>query len=227
LEARFSAVLTERVRVAGDIHDSLAQGFTAAATLLDGLETQVPRDSALRSRLRSIRSILGSSLADARTMIAVLRGQPSSGDSLGSTLRKLVDQLSLASPAQILLDFDEQEMPLISITVEQELLRICQEAVNNAVRHADAKHIWVRLWVDDRRALRLTVRDDGKGFDVERVAESSHDTHFGLTGLTERAKRVGGDLQIRSRPGKSTEVELLLSLDRREPRFSIRKGFLG
>ena len=224
LEARFRAVLTERIRVAGDIHDSLAQGFTAAATLLDGLGTQV--DSALSSRLRSIRSILGSSLADARTMIAVLRGQPSSGDSFGSRLRKLVDQLSLASAAQILLDFDEGEMPLISITVEQELLRICQEAVNNSVRHADAKHIWVRLCVEDRKTLHLTIQDDGKGFDVEHVAKSSHDTHFGLAGLTERAKRVGGDLQIRSKPGKGSEVELLVSLGSREPRFSIRKGFL-
>ena len=224
LEARFRAVLAERVRVAGDIHDSLAQGFTAAATLLDGLEGQ--NDPRLKSRLRPVRVILGSSLADARSMIAVLRGQSSGHDSLGAGLRKLAEQLSVASPAQILLDCKEEELPLISIPVEVELLRICQEGINNAIRHADAKHIWVKLFVDDRKILRLTIRDDGKGFDVEHVVSSSPDPHFGIISLTERSKRIGGDLRIRSQAAKGTEVEVVLSLDPRDSRSLTRGYFL-
>jgi signal transduction histidine kinase len=221
LEGRFRAVLSERVRVAGEIHDSLAQGFTSAAMLLDSLDRLVPPESLLRTRLKSIRFILGSSLADARSMIATLRGQQVEPDKLESALRKLVDRLANVSSAPIALDFGHHKVPLLSIAAQQELVRICQEALNNAIRHAKAKDITVKLDCDHDKALVLVVRDDGIGFDVDhmipngdQILNGDH-THFGLIGLAERAGRIGGKLNVRSQPGRGTEIELILPLDDR------------
>ena len=97
-------------------------------------------------------------------------------------------------------------------------MRICQEGINNAIRHADAKHIWVTLGGGDGKYLRLTIRDDGKGFDVEGVTGSSDNTHFGLITLSERAKRLGGNLEIRSQPGNGTEIELTIPVVKRQRR---------
>jgi ligand-binding sensor domain-containing protein/signal transduction histidine kinase len=214
LEARFRAVISERVRVAGEIHDSLAQGFASAAMLLDSLDRLVPEDSALRLRLKSMRHILGTSLSDARAMIATLRGQPPENEDLELALRKLVGRLEPISPAPITLDFGEERLPIVSMRVRQELMRICQEGINNAVRHANPKHIWVTVRGDDGEYLRLTIQDDGRGFDVGAVTGSLDNTHFGLITLSERAKRLEGKLEIRSQLGSGTEVELLISLAR-------------
>jgi signal transduction histidine kinase len=202
LEERFRAVLAERVRVAGEIHDSLAQGFASATMLLDSVDKVVPQDSALRNRLKTIRFILASNLADARSMIATLRGHSTASDDLPSALQRLVDRLTTLSPAKI----------------EQELLRICQEAINNAIKHANPSHIWVKLELTTPKTLALTVRDDGCGFDVPAVL-GSEGGHFGLAGLSERAERIGGKLTVDSTPGSGTTIELVLPLQP-EPRVT-------
>jgi ligand-binding sensor domain-containing protein/signal transduction histidine kinase len=212
LEAHFRTTISERVHVAGEIHDSLAQGFASAAMLLDSLDRLVPQDSALRLRLNSVRHILGTSLSDARAMIATLRGQPPENENLELALRKLVERQQPISPSQIILDLGAENPRFVSIRVRHELTRICQEGINNAIRHANAKHIWVTLSSEEGEHLRLTIRDDGKGFDVGSVNRSSDKTHFGLISLSERAKWLEGKLQIRSQPGSGTEIDLVLPL---------------
>jgi signal transduction histidine kinase len=212
LEAHFRAVIAERVRVAGEIHDSLAQGFAGAAMLLDSLDRLIPSDSALQLRLKSIRHILTTSLTDTRAMIATLRGQPAESQDLESGLRHIVDRFSPISTAPITLDFGQQKIPPVSVPMQQELIRICQEGINNAVRHANAQHIWITLRPEKDKHLRLIIGDNGQGFDLNRVVGSSDNTHFGLIGLFERAKRIGARLDIRSRPGQGTELELFVPL---------------
>jgi signal transduction histidine kinase len=216
LEERFRAVLAERVRVAGEIHDSLAQGFASATMLLDSVDKVVPQDSALRNRLKTIRFILASNLADARSMIATLRGHSTASDDLPSALRRLVDRLTNLSPAKIELTCDK--VPAAPVAAQQELLRICQEAINNAIKHANPNHIWVKLELTSPKTLALTVRDDGCGFDVSAVL-GSEGGHFGLAGLSERAERIGGKLTVDSTPGSGTTIELVLPLQP-EPRVA-------
>jgi ligand-binding sensor domain-containing protein/signal transduction histidine kinase len=210
LEAHFRAVISERVRVAGEIHDSLAQGFASAAMLLDSLDRLVPQDSPLRLRLKSVRYILGTSLTDARSMIATLRGQTTQREALESELQRLVERLRPISTAPIQLDFAGEAVPAVPVAVKEELIRICQEGINNSIRHANAQQIWVRLQAEDHRGLRLVVGDDGKGFDVGRTTDSSEANHFGLLGIRERAARIGAQFEIRSQPGGGTELKLTL-----------------
>jgi signal transduction histidine kinase/ligand-binding sensor domain-containing protein len=212
LEAHFRAVIAERVRVAGEIHDSLAQGFAGAALLLDSLDRLVSQDSPLQLRLKSIRHILTTSLTDTRAMIATLRGQPGENQDLETALLHLIERFSPISNAPITLDFGEQTIPPVSGPVQQELMRICQEGINNAIRHANAGHIWIRLQLEDSAHLRLTISDDGKGFDVNSATASTDNTHFGLVGMFERARRIGATLDIRSQPGNGAEVDLIVPL---------------
>jgi signal transduction histidine kinase len=88
---------------------------------------------------------------------------------------------------------------------------MAQEAVNNAVKHAGARYIKVRLWYD-KAHVRLRVSDDGRGFDPGMVVAAGH---FGLVGMRERAARVGAALTVDSRPGRGTTVEVILPLARR------------
>jgi signal transduction histidine kinase/ligand-binding sensor domain-containing protein len=210
LEERFRAVLAERVRVAGEIHDSLAQGFASATMLLDSVDKVVPHDSALRNRLKTIRFILASNLADARSMIATLRGHSTASDDLALALRRLADRFGTLSPAKIEITCDK--VPAIPVAAQQELLRICQEAINNAIKHANPRHIWVNVELTTPKTLALTVRDDGSGFDVPAVLGAIDGAHFGLAGLSERAERIGGKLTVDSTPGVGTRIELILPL---------------
>jgi ligand-binding sensor domain-containing protein/signal transduction histidine kinase len=212
LEAHFRAVIAERVRVAGEIHDSLAQGFASAAMLLDSLDRLVPPDSPLRLRLKSIRHIIGNSLTDTRAMVATLRGQPGTKEDLEVALRKQVDSMAPISSVPITLDLFTDGIPSVSGVVQQELMRICQEAINNAIKHANPDHIWIRLRSNDGKCLALTIGDDGKGFDVTQVTGCASGLHFGLIGLSERAARIGASLDIRSEPGRGTEIGLKLPL---------------
>jgi signal transduction histidine kinase len=94
--------------------------------------------------------------------------------------------------------------------VEQNVLRIAQEAVANTLKHAHARRIWIRLELG-RRRLVLSVKDDGRGFDPAG-AFATLDGHFGLLGMRERARRVGGDLDLSSHPGEGTQVTATVPL---------------
>jgi signal transduction histidine kinase len=94
--------------------------------------------------------------------------------------------------------------------MEQHLLRITQEAVTNALKHASAHTIGVKLHLESRK-LYLRVVDDGRGFDQQN-AFSSRGGHFGLIGMRERAERMGGELRLASHPGEGTELEVTVPL---------------
>jgi signal transduction histidine kinase len=94
--------------------------------------------------------------------------------------------------------------------MEQHLLRIAQEAVTNALKHASARRIGVKLHREARK-LYLRVVDDGRGFD-QKDAFSTRGGHFGLIGMRERAERMGGELRLASHPGEGTELEVTVPL---------------
>lgn len=201
----FEAVVAERGRFAREIHDSLAQGLTSVSLQLECVREnllQSPQTAA--GHLEKAREYVRDSLREARRTIWNLRPLALGEADLAGTLQRYAQQLyedGTAACRQVI----EGKIRPLPHEHEAALLRIGQEALTNAAKHAQATEIRQRLhygpdWVS------LTVTDNGKGFDVaERVGKG-----FGLTGMHERVAALGGSLSIDSSPGEGTEVSATL-----------------
>jgi signal transduction histidine kinase len=164
---------------------------------------------AARQHLELARKMARHSLTEARRSVMDLRASALEGQDLPAALAEAADQWTAGSPveARIQVTGESRKLPE---DVEQNLLRIAQEAVANAVKHARAKAVWIRLDMQNG-SLTLSVADDGQGFE-QAEAFSEVVGHFGLLGMRERAERLGGELQLHSRPGEGTRVEVTVPL---------------
>jgi signal transduction histidine kinase len=202
--SRELSILSERNRLALELHDAVSQKLfslvlsaEAAATLLDkdpgSAGTQVARLGVLARE----------ALAELRSLILGLRPPELERDGLAGALRKEIEMLERIHGVKVELSANGGGAG----SPERDLgvLRIAHEAINNALRHADASRITVRLRDDDGR-LTLEVADDGSGFDPGRPELRSK--HLGLTSMEERARELGGRLEIRSAVGSGTTVSL-------------------
>lgn len=210
VEAQFSAVLQERNRIAREIHDTLAQGFTGISVQLE-LVSRLLNSSvdAAREHLDQARVLVRNSLAEARTSIWALRSQSDENEDFAARISKMAAQAAQPGAAKVSLHVHGAYRP-ISPKVEQELLKIAQEAVRNAARHAEAGHIAIELAFDAKR-LRMTIADDGRGF-THAVNSSGVDGHFGLRGMRERAAEIDADLNVESAAGKGTKISVEAAL---------------
>jgi ligand-binding sensor domain-containing protein/signal transduction histidine kinase len=216
VEARWGAVLRERGRMAREIHDTLAQGFVGisvqlelVARLLGGSRdgataTQTAPDEALQ-QLDQARALVRASLADARTSIWDLRsesvGAADQPQDLPSRLSRTCTRLAGGSTAKVYLQVKGTYRP-VEQKIEEELLRIGQEAVANAVRHAGATRIDVQLIYEAAR-VSLRVEDDGRGF---APSANGAQGHYGIRGMQERASEIDAALMLESAPGEGTRV---------------------
>lgn len=217
------AVLEERQRLARDLHDSVTQQIFAMNLIAESLATAWDRDPAEgRRRSHRLFDLSRAALAEMRALVAELRPDDmhdtEAPDLSGITrLRKrgLVDairhHLEQFATAQIATDMEVLGWTRQPPDLEEALFRIAQEAINNAVKHAAPNRIEVTLGIDVSVA-RMSVRDDGRGFDqhsIERDGEAwaGGNGGFGLTTMRERAQGVGGVLVLRSSPGAGTLVE--------------------
>ncbi len=207
--SREAGVLAERQRLAEEIHDTLAQGFTSVLLLLDAaradLDTEPPtaaRDSA-REHLRRAERTARDNLGEARALIAALTPPDLDETALPEALRRLVDR-SGTDPATLMEFTVDGQARRLPATHEVTVLRIAQEALANAGRHADARHITVLL---DYRpgTVELEVRDDGRGFDPDKTHSG-----YGLSTMSRRAQRVNGTVTVISTPGGGTTLGLSL-----------------
>jgi signal transduction histidine kinase len=196
----------ERNRLALELHDAVSQRLfgivleaEAAATLL---EREPP---AARERVVRLQGLAQEALEELRSLVFELRPPDVERDGLRGALRKRVDLLARLHRRHIDLELDD-ELPGDPVR-DAEVLRIAQEAVQNAIRHAAARRIAVRL-CRDGDGLLLEVRDDGVGFDPQ--APELRSRRLGLTSMEERARRVGGRLEIGSAPGEGALVRLRL-----------------
>lgn len=210
-ELQFKAVLAERTRLARDLHDTLEQTLAGIALRLNTAARLSRRDPAASdSHLQLARNWLHQSQVSLRRSIWDLRSRELEQFDLAGALRTSATQL--VHGTGIALDFQTsgsaQRLPEV---VEENVLRIGQEALTNIARHARATRIVVRLEFDPHR-LRLRIEDNGVGFDQTRAPG---DGHFGLIGMGERAKRLAGGLVIDSAPGRgaSITVEIPLAAD--------------
>ena len=210
-QTRELAVLEERNRLAREIHDSLAQGLTAIIWQLNAAEKAVESggEPALQS-LERVRNLARGGLQEARRSVWDLRAGPLEGCTLAEALEREIERVAGGGDVKISFVASGEERVLPS-GVEAALLRICQEALTNVLKYANATEVTVTLAFGDSQ-VRLTVRDNGIGFDPELPTRRDRDSGgFGLINMRERARLLGGELTVHSEAGKGTLVEVTLS----------------
>ena len=198
LRARYSAVLAERNRISRDIHDTLSQNLAGIALQLDAVHMHLPDvQSDLRERLDEACNLTRYSLAEARRAISDLRSDELECPELAAALPEIAQRLAAALQTRIQVIGAPRKL---NPAMERNLLRIFQEALTNAVKHAQARTVDVELRFAPH-SLALRVR----GFDPESLNPAGSG-HYGLIGMRERAERIGGHLTLHSSPGEGTEL---------------------
>lgn len=203
--SRELSVMEERNRLARDLHDSVSQTLFSAVYTAEAVATLIDRDPArAKAQTRRLQEQARAAMAEMRSLIFELRPADLEADGLVPTIRKHVDVLRRVTGRQIEVRTDgDGGWPALAPSVERELFRIAQEAVNNALRHSGAGRIEVSVASTGGSAA-LRIRDDGRGFDAADRSVTSR--RLGLTSMRERAEAVGGSLSIRSAPGAGTTV---------------------
>lgn len=209
-----AGALEERNRLAREIHDTLAQGLAATALQLDTAEAMLSSGADPEAVRRMIRSALQGTrqnLDEARRSVLDLRAGPLEERTLAEALEDLTSAVGPGAspegsgkpgrPPEIHFRAVGTAQPL-PVQVETAFFRVAQEALANALEHAEASHVRVVL-TSRPRNLRLTIEDDGVGF----ADPPSADGRFGLVGMRERMRLVGGQLRIESEPGAGTRIE--------------------
>lgn len=205
-EAEFAAILNERSRIAREIHDTLAQSLGATSLHLELVKDHLPPDSEGVKNLAEARRLTLGGLAETRNSIWEMRSQALETGDLASALMDVRDQLTDIQGINGRFDLSGTPYRLPPLT-ENNLLRIGQEAITNAVKHARATRVDVRLAFMPGQ-LQLRISDDGCGFDPEHLPPEG--THFGWIGLRERAHEIHADLTVKSTPNEGTQVEIIL-----------------
>lgn len=210
IRLRFAAVFKERLRLAREIHDTLAQAFVGISSQLDALETCLPEN--LRPAhiyLDMARRMTQHSLTEARRSVMDLRSAMLSDRDLAAAIQSNARNWANGAGADVEVHVQGgfEDLPE---DMEHNLLRIAQEAVTNASKHAHASRIEVKLERNER-ILNLTVIDNGCGFQTDD-AFAAMGGHFGLIGIRERAERIGGEFRLESRADTGTEVEVKVPL---------------
>jgi signal transduction histidine kinase/streptogramin lyase len=205
INERFALVLQERTRIARAMHDTVVQDVVGISTQLEAVSSVLEQSpDKARSYLDQARHQVRTSLDDARRAVWNLR-QPSYGEdgTLAANLRHTAEQLTEGKPLKLSVTTTGTPRRL-SAQVEDNLLRIGQELLTNAVRHAAAHTLRVEL-IYEARIVRLIVADDGCGFDIDAKMNNNRD-HFGLLGINERAANINGQFVVQSAPGEGTKV---------------------
>ena len=204
IRAQFAAVLEERNRMAREIHDTLAQDFVGIALQLKAVEKAMPdAPDKVERHLALAQSMVSHSLVEARRTVWNLRAQALETNDLATAFSHTARQMTegTAVVAEVRVSGENRRLPS---QIENNALRIGQEALTNAIKHAEPKHVLIELDFEAAN-LQLRVKDDGRGFDTEGMLATA-DGHFGLLGMRERAEHCGGRLTLSSRPGEGTEV---------------------
>jgi two-component system sensor histidine kinase UhpB len=201
----------ERQRIARELHDATGQSLTAIALGLRGVETVLESNPPVAvEQVRELRSFSTDALGELRQIIADLR--PSQLDDLGlvPALQWYVQEFEkrYAVRTEFVVEGTRSRLPPEYETV---LFRITQEALSNVARHADASHASVGLVINQAQ-VGMTIRDDGRGFDLEKTLRSDRRAGWGLLGIQERTLLLGGRYEIDSKPGRGTYIRVTVPL---------------
>jgi ligand-binding sensor domain-containing protein/signal transduction histidine kinase len=217
LNVRFEERLAERTRIAQELHDTLLQGFLSASMQVHVAANRLPPDSPVKPALTRTLELMRQVMEEGRNAVRGLRSTATATLDLEHAFARIQDDLAPTpgfgenhsgengEPVNFRVIVEGQQMPLRPL-LRDEVYGIGREALINAFRHARAKSIVMECTYSSSR-LSVTVRDDGCGIDA-RLLQSGRDGHWGISGMRERADRIGARLQLWSSPGLGTEVKL-------------------
>ncbi|HET6745132.1 MAG TPA: GAF domain-containing protein [Candidatus Limnocylindria bacterium] len=196
----------ERANLARELHDSVTQALFSMGLTARALELLLDRDpQAVRDKLAELRELQKDALAEMRTLIFELRPQGLETDGLAQALRNHAAAIEGRTGLAVAVEVEAAER--LPLDVEEALYRIAQEALHNVVKHANAREARIGL-ARVGRQLRLSIEDDGIGFDPAAVPRG----HLGLVGMQQRAERIGASLEIGPRPGGGPRIRASLPL---------------
>jgi signal transduction histidine kinase/ligand-binding sensor domain-containing protein len=196
--------MDERTRIARDLHDTLLQGFLGASMQLHVAADRIPADSSAKPIVTNVLGMIAKVSEEGRQAVRGLRLSESS-ESLEQAFGRAKQELAGERDVGFRVIVIGRHRPVAPM-VRDEIYRIGREALVNAFQHAEAKNVEVEVEYLDS-ALRLRVRDDGRGID-ETVLQSGRDEHWGLAGMHERARKIGARFRVTSRKSAGTEIEL-------------------
>jgi signal transduction histidine kinase/ligand-binding sensor domain-containing protein len=211
LRTRYEAAMSERSRIAQELHDTLLQGFTGITIQLRAIQRvlgQRPAEGA--AALETALTSADVALRDARNSIWDMRAVELQGRDLPEALEGAVR--SVMAGASVALEFTVRgDRRPLALLVETTALRIGREAVLNALKHADARNVSVLLEYGTK-FLRLQIRDDGRGMHSGVAEAAAAEGHLGIAGMASRAHRAGGTMEIASESGRGTTVQASLPI---------------
>jgi signal transduction histidine kinase len=208
----FDATMRERTRLAANLHDTLLQTMSGLTYQLEACEAEsIPREVRASNHLDTARRMVQRGQEDLRGTVWALRVLPFKGRTLADALRVTAERMQEGHPVAISV-VSKGETPAVSEFVAGNLLLIAQEAINNALKHAQARNIKITLSVSgDPGRICLEVEDDGIGFTPATIPTTTSD-HFGLLGMQERAERLGGVFELQSNPGHGTRIRVRIPM---------------
>ncbi|WP_329319581.1 GAF domain-containing sensor histidine kinase [Streptomyces sp. NBC_01262] len=202
--SRELTLVEERARIAHELHDAVSQKLFSLRLTAQAAAALVDRDPArAKDELRQVAVLAAEAADELRAVVVEMRPAALDEDGLMAALRSEVQVLDRAHSARV--EFTSCKMRALPAAQEEAVLRVAQEALHNALRHASATAVTVRLEGRGRGAA-LTVTDDGCGFDPSVVRSAGR--HLGLVSMRDRASGAGGSLTVQSEPGKGTVIEM-------------------
>lgn len=208
---RSLAITAERNRIAREIHDTLAQSFMGILVHLRALQGAQSAEIAEKHRVQA-EMLAQEGLEEARRSVWNLRPERLERRGLAGALQDEIERIQqpgeLSAHLEIIGDADSLPPPQAA-----GVLRITQEALHNVVKHAHARQVHVRLRVGEKD-IELDITDDGVGFDAANIVPDKLGSGFGLRGMRERARLLGGDLDIDTAPNAGTKITTRIPLDR-------------
>lgn len=210
-EVQFQAVLTERTRLAQELHDTLEQTLTGIALQMDTAAKFAATDSARADHhLELARNLVTQSQTEVRCSVWDLRSRSPEQIDLAGLLLKISQQLTEDTTLKVQVKSMGRVRPLSEL-IEENLLRVAQEALTNIIKHARATEAVITLDYGAQNVI-LTITDNGVGFVVNQQA-GPREGHFGLLGITERTSRLRGKISLTSEPGKGTTIQAMIPVN--------------
>lgn len=203
----------ERQRMARELHDTLAQGLAGLILQLEAADSHLARGNPARAQsiIEQAMTRARTTLADARRAIDDLRASEDAPRDVAHLVRAEAEHFRETTGIVVTLYI--AQLPALDANVQETILRAIREGLTNIARHAHARNVWIRVALEGD-AVCATLRDDGIGFDAERVQASNG--HYGLLGLRERAQLAGAELNVSSAEGNGTTIVLRVPLRRLE-----------
>jgi len=207
LALQFEQRLTERTRIAQDLHDTLLQGLLSASMQLHVADDRLSHDSPAKPLVGRVLQLMGQVVEEGRNAVRGLRSSGTDLPDLERAFSRVQNELPPSGAVDFKVVVEGVSRP-VHPSIRDEAYRVGREALVNAFRHSQANQIEVELEYSTKH-LRILVRDNGIGID-ESVLLSGREGHWGLSGMRERAEEIGGKLRVFSRAGAGTEIELTI-----------------